>query len=92
MDINKLAGKFDKIKSGFYKHSYIQITDNSELVIDRCEKVIAYDEDIIRLELINNTLSIVGIGMIMRNFSTDGVIIKGKIHSMEFGGGESPQT
>ena len=84
MDINKLAGKFDDIKSGFYKHSYLQITDDSELIVDRCEKVIAYDENLIKLKLKNNGLNIVGIDMKMRNFSIDGVIIGGKIHSLEF--------
>jgi len=86
-NINKIAGKLDKLKSDFYKHSYIQITDNSEIIIDRCDKIIAYDEDIIKLMLVGNSLNIVGTGMEMRNFSTDGVIISGKIHSLEFGEG-----
>jgi len=85
MDINKIAGKLDKFKSSFYKHSYIQMTDNKELIIDRCERVAAYDENIIKLDLLNNTLVIIGTEMTMRNFSTDGVIIKGNIHSIEFG-------
>ena len=85
MDINRLAGKFDDLKLSFYKHSYMQITDNTELAIDRCGKVLAYDENVIKLELINNSLMIVGTELKMRNFSNDGVIISGKIHSIEFG-------
>jgi sporulation protein YqfC len=85
MNINKLADKLDKFKAGFYKHSYIQLTDNTELVVDRCERVLTYDENIIKLELLNNTLIIIGTALTMRNFSTNGVIIKGKIHSIEFG-------
>ncbi|MCL2637432.1 MAG: YabP/YqfC family sporulation protein [Oscillospiraceae bacterium] len=84
MNVNKIAGKFDKLKSSFYKHSYIQMTDSSELVIDRCERVSAYDENVIKLELLNNALVIIGTALTMRNFSTDGVIIKGNIRSMEF--------
>jgi len=86
MDINKLAGKFDELKSGFYKHSYIQMTDAHEIIVDRCEKITAYDENIIKLKLVNNNLLITGADMKMRNFSNDGVIISGKIHSIEFGG------
>jgi sporulation protein YqfC len=85
MNINKLASKLDKLKSSFYKHSYIQFTDNSEIVIDRCERVLAYDENVIRLNLVNNALFIIGSNMKMQNFSTAGVIIKGNIKSVEFG-------
>jgi len=86
MNINKIAGKYDDFKSGFYKHSYIQITDNSEVIIDRCNGVLAYDENLIRLSLVNNSLIIIGTELKMKNFSTDGVIISGKIHSLEWGG------
>ncbi|MCL2018295.1 MAG: YabP/YqfC family sporulation protein [Oscillospiraceae bacterium] len=85
MNVINLAEKFDKLKSGFYKHSYIQMIDNTELVIDRCERITAYDENVIKLEMLNNTLTITGSGLLMQNFSIDGVIIKGKIHSAEFG-------
>jgi sporulation protein YqfC len=84
MIINKLAGKLDKFKASFYKHSYIQLTDNSEVIIDRCERVVAYEENVIKLELLNNALVIIGTALTMRNFSTDGVIIKGQINSIEF--------
>ena len=85
MDINKIAQKFENIKSSAYKHSYLQITDNSEIVIDRCNGVTTYDENVIKLLLINNSLNIIGVDLKMRNFSTDGVIISGKIHSITFG-------
>jgi sporulation protein YqfC len=86
MDISKLANRFDKFKAGFQRHSYIHITDNLEIIIDCCRSIMTYDENIIKLRLINNSLTITGAGMIMRNFSTDGVIIAGKIYSVEFGG------
>lgn len=85
MDINKIAQKFDDLKSSVYKHSYLQMTDNFEIVIDRCNGVLTYDENIIILKLINNKLNIIGADMKMQNFSTEGVIISGKIHSLEFG-------
>jgi len=84
-NINRIAEKFDKLKSGFYKHSYIQMTDNKEVLVDRCEKIITYDENIIKLKLINNNLTITGAEMKMQNFSMAGVIISGKINSIEFG-------
>ena len=85
MDINKIAQKFDNLKSSVYKHSYMQFTDNIEIVIDRCAGIISYDENIIILLLVNNTINIVGTELKLQNYSVEGVIVSGKIHSIEFG-------
>lgn len=84
MNVNHLANKYESFKKSFRKHSYLQITDNSELIIDGCRQIVLYDENEIRLLLAKQELEIAGMRMTMQNFSTDGVIIKGEIYSVKF--------
>lgn len=84
MNVNNLARKFEDLKWKLKQHSYMQMTDNTELIIDCCKNVIKYDENFIKLRLARNYLIIVGSELQMRNFSTDGVEIKGEINSFKF--------
>lgn len=84
MNINDLAIKYENFKKSRQKHSDIQITDNSEIVLDGCRRVVEYNENHIKLELPSVGVSIVGMQLKMRNFSIGGVIIKGQIHSITF--------
>ncbi|MCL2087833.1 MAG: YabP/YqfC family sporulation protein [Oscillospiraceae bacterium] len=84
MNINEIANKYEEWKRGFHKHSYLQLTDNIELFVDNCVAINKYDENIIELALINNNLSVTGHDLKIGNFSTTGVIIRGKIDSMKF--------
>ena len=84
MNINDLAIKYEDFKKSRQKHSDIQITDNKEIVLDGCRRVVEYNENHIKLELPSMGVSIVGMQLKMRNFSIGGVIIKGQIHSITF--------
>lgn len=84
MNINDLAIKYENFKKSRQKHSDIQITDNREIVLDGCRRVVEYNENHIKLELPSTGVSIVGMQLKMRNFSIGGVIIKGLIHSVTF--------
>lgn len=84
MDINDLAVKFEDFKRTRNKHSDIQLTDNNEMILDGCRRVIRYDENEICLELPTTGIEVVGIGLKMNNFSVGGVIIEGEIHSVTF--------
>lgn len=84
MNINDLAIKYEDFKKSLTKHSEIQITDNANIVIDGCRRVIEYNENLIRLELAVIDVSIVGMDLNMRNFSIGGLVISGKIHSVSF--------
>lgn len=84
MDINDLAVKFEDFKRTRSKHSDMQITDNSEMVLDGCRRVIRYDENEICLELPTVGIVIVGMKLKMNNFSIGGVIIEGEVHSITF--------
>lgn len=84
MNINDLAIKFEDFKRTRSKHSDIQITDNTEIILDGCRRVIRYDENDICLELPSVGVEIVGMKLKMHNFSVGGVIIEGSIHSVTF--------
>ncbi len=84
MNINDLAIKFEDFKRTRSKHSDIQITDNTEVILDGCRRVIRYDENEICLELPSVGIIIVGMKLKIHNFSVGGVIIEGDIHSITF--------
>ena len=84
MNINDLAIKYEDFKKSRQKHSDMQITDNKEVILDGCRRVVEYNENHIKLELPSMGVSIVGMQLKMRNFSIGGVIIKGQIHSLTF--------
>lgn len=84
MNINDLANKYESYKQSLVKHSEMQFTDNTELLIEGCRKVIVYDENYIKLELASMGAAVDGLELTMRNFSIGGVVIKGKIRSVTF--------
>ncbi len=84
MNINYIANKYEEWKQGLKRHSYLQITDNRELVIDNCKTIIKYDENFIELKLAESGLFITGRGLKMSNFGSGGVIIRGVFDSLKF--------
>lgn len=84
MNINDLAIKYEDFKKSFLKHSDIQITDNSEIALDGCKRVVEYSENNIVLELPTMGISVVGMALSMKNFSVGGIVINGEIHSVTF--------
>lgn len=84
MNINDLAIKYEDFKKSLTKHSDIQITDNSSIVLDGCRRVIEYNENCIKLELASVAVSVVGMELNMHNFSIGGLVIEGQIHSLTF--------
>lgn len=88
MNIKKLVDKYEKVKQDAHKHSYMQMTDNAELTIECCKGVIRYDENCIKIRTAAHLLIIVGFDLCMKNFSSDGVIIRGRISSLTFENGD----
>lgn len=84
MNISEMAVRYENFKKTRQKHSDIQISDNNEIVLDGCRRVIEYDENLIKLELSAVGISIIGMNLTMKNFSIGGVIIRGDIHSITF--------
>lgn len=86
MNWNELANRYENWKTKRKKHSTLQMTDNTELIIECCKGIVSYDDTIIRIRLASHILTIIGDNLLMRNFSSDGVMISGRIKSMEFEG------
>ncbi|MDR1754202.1 MAG: YabP/YqfC family sporulation protein [Eubacterium sp.] len=84
MNISYIANKYEEWKQGLKKHSYLQLTDNNELVIDNCKTIVKYDENLIELKLAGSGLNIIGRGLKMSNFGSGGVIIRGVFDSLKF--------
>lgn len=84
MNINDLAIKYEEFKKNLQKHSDIQVTDDKQIVIDGCRRVVEYNENHIKLELSSMGISVVGMRLKMKNFSIGGVVINGQIHSITF--------
>ena len=84
MNIKKLAAKYEQIRLDSHKHSYLQITDNRELTVECCKGIIRYDENCIKIRTAAGMLMIMGFELNMKNFSTEGVIVRGKISSLTF--------
>ena len=84
MNINDLAIKYEDFKKSLNKHSDIQITDNSNIVLDGRRRAIEYNENCIKLELAAVGVSVVGMKLNMHNFSIGGLVIEGQIHSVTF--------
>lgn len=84
MNINDLAIKYEEFKKSLQKHSDIQVTDDKEIVLDGCRRVMEYNENHIKLELSSIGISVVGMQLKMKNYSIGGVVINGHIHSITF--------
>ncbi len=84
MNIKKLADKYEQLKQDSRHHSYMQLTDNNELTIECCKGIVRYDENCIKLRTATSLLMIMGFELNMKNFSTEGVIVRGKISSLTF--------
>lgn len=65
-------------------HNRIEITDNTELLIEGCNKVKEYDENIVCLCLSKLKLTITGIDLVLENYDTGYISVLGSIHSLEF--------
>ena len=84
MNVNKLAVCYENLKSSVRTHSYITIKDKEMIEIECCRKVLKFEDNMAELEIPCGKISIVGLGLRMKNFGFDNVKIYGKLHSIGF--------
>ena len=84
MNINKIINKYDEYINNMHFHSSIQIFDNERIVIEYCKSINVINENEIRLNLVKHILIIAGLNLKMSNYNKNGIIINGKIHSLNF--------
>ena len=84
MNINNIINKYDEYINNLHFHSSIKILDNERIVIESCKSINIVSENEIRLNLVKNILTIVGLNLKMCNYNKSGIIINGIIHSLSF--------
>ncbi len=80
--------KENKIKSYFRKNLYldtnISISDNTEVIVENCKKILEYNDIFIKVSTSTVTFQIWGKDLAIKNYEDKGLIIKGIISSIEF--------
>lgn len=79
---SSLTAKF--IKKRLYLNTYMNLTDNTHLEIENCKRIIELNDVYVRLKTSTVTLQIWGEELRISDFNTAGVVIDGKISSIEF--------
>ncbi len=64
--------------------SHIELSGNTEAVIQGCAGVLEYSEDCIRLNLGKRTVLFKGSSLVMKSYSVEEVIVEGIFASIEF--------
>ena len=84
MNVNELAVGYENIQSSVRTHSSTTIKDKEMIEIECCRKVLKFEDNIAELEIPCGKITIVGLGLRMKNFGFDNVKIYGKLHSIGF--------
>ncbi len=77
-----LTAKF--IKKRLYLNTYMNLTDNTHLEIENCKRIIELNDVYVRLKTSTVTLQVWGEDLKISDYNTAGVVIDGKISSIEF--------
>lgn len=84
MNVDKLAGKYERLKEKTRNHSYITLKDNRSIELECCKRITRFEDNIIELEIPCGSVKIIGIELKFKTFGYDSVKITGKIHSIGF--------
>lgn len=79
---SSLTAKF--VRKQLYLNTYINMTDNTHLEIENCKRIIELNDVYVRLKTATVTLQVWGEELRISDFNTAGVVIDGKISSIEF--------
>ncbi len=79
---SSLTAKF--VRKQLYLNTYINLTDNTHLEIENCKRIIELNDVYVRLKTATVTLQVWGEELRISDFNTAGVVIDGKISSIEF--------
>lgn len=71
-------------KEDIFEGAYIELRGNSDLLVEGCEALLGYDDDLIRLQLPNRVLEIRGKRMRMRYLSDKKIAVSGYIKGVAY--------
>lgn len=84
MNINELARRYENVRNRTKRHSAIQIMDYENMLIECCREILVLNENMICLKLAKCSVTIVGLDLKMRTYSSGGASISGTLHSVSF--------
>lgn len=79
---NAIISKF--VKEKFYYNTYMCLTDNNHMEIENCRRILDYTDIYIRLKTSTLTICIYGENLKISDYNTDGIVVAGKLHNIEF--------
>lgn len=82
--ISKLSNLFDIPPSAIAGSSQMEISGNREVVVDGCEGVLIYEDNIIRLALKGMSATFTGRNLQIKVLTHNSAIISGFITNIEF--------
>lgn len=71
-------------KRNAYLDTSIYISGNHLLEIDHCRKIIEYNDVYVKVKTPTVVVSVWGSGLTISDYNTDGIVVNGKISSVEF--------
>lgn len=72
------------VRKRLYLNTYMNLTDNTHLEIENCKRIIELNDVYVRLKTSTVTLQVWGEDLRISDYNTAGVVIDGKISSIEF--------
>ena len=71
-------------KRNAYLDTSVYISGNHLLEIDHCRKIVEYNDVYVKVKTPTVTVSVWGSGLTISDYNTDGIVVNGKISSVEF--------
>lgn len=82
---NKIIKKGrEKGREFLYLNTIIQMKDNKEVIIENCKKIVEYNDIFLELKTSSLILRIWGQKLMIDDYKTSGLIVRGIIDSIEF--------
>lgn len=75
---------FNAARKKLYLNTNLHIMDNDYIQIENCKKVLEYNDIYLRIRTSNMILQIWGQDLNINDYNSDGIIVRGKITSIEF--------
>lgn len=79
---NSIISKY--VKKKLYLNTYMNLTDNTHLEIENCQKILEYNDIYVKIRTSTLIISIWGQNIRISDYNTDGIIVDGKFSSVEF--------
>lgn len=79
-----MGGIKDKAMHALYLNSMMHVDANRRVEIENCKKIIEYNDICVRLKTNSCTVCIWGSNLCVDDFCTGGIVINGRISSIEF--------